>query len=213
MRSIVRGLIDVVRRSFARTTHGEDNATSSYRSMLERVKAGDLKVDLDEMRQAYADSEDYSSVSDPDLQKEMIEAINKEQFPKAIELAARALEGNYVDINAHHTLYVAYKENREDDKSEFHFAIEKGLIDSILKSGDGKSRETAYVVISTDEEYVVLNVFGLELELQAVQSAEGHWYDILNAKDPDTQEKVELFFNIDKPYGHMAEILQRARKR
>ena len=59
------------------STRADENATLRYRSMLERVKAGDLTVDLDEMRRTYAESDDYSSVSDPDLQKELIDAINK----------------------------------------------------------------------------------------------------------------------------------------
>jgi hypothetical protein len=47
-------------------------------------------------------------------------------------------------------------------KSEYHYNIYDGLLNSIYDSGDGISPETAYIVITTKEEYDFLNWFGLQ---------------------------------------------------
>ena len=51
----------------------------------------------------------------------------------------------------------------DDQKRWFH-----GLVDSILDSGDGKTKETAFVVISVPEEYSFLRAFGLAVKEQAL---------------------------------------------
>src|SRR5207245_2132656 len=53
----------------------------------------------------------------------------------------------------------------------------RGLIDSILQSGDGKSEASAFVVIQIAEEYSLLGVLGLRPSNQALIHAQGHSYD------------------------------------
>ena len=44
-----------------------------------------------------------------------------------------------------------------------------GLLASIVNSGDGKTPSTAFKVISTDEEYTILNFMGAELKKQSLK--------------------------------------------
>jgi hypothetical protein len=94
-------------------------------------------------------------------------------------------------------------------KADFHRYVFKGLIDSVQSGGDGKSTEKAYVVISTDEEYALLNFLGLRPTGQALLNVGEHSYDKLSAVDPKTNEKREFFFQIDIPFGYLGRALKK----
>ena len=84
----------------------------------------------------------------------------------------------------------------------------EGLLDSIRKSGDGKTSDAAFVVISTDEEYVLLNFLGLRATGQALINEKGHSYDKMTAVDPKTNETVVYYFNIDKRFNWLENSLK-----
>ena len=84
----------------------------------------------------------------------------------------------------------------------------RGLIDSILKSGDGKSEESAFVVIQVAEEYSMLRVLGLRPSIQALIHAQGHSYDRFQTKSNDTGQEVVVFFNVDRPLALLGRELR-----
>ena len=43
---------------------------------------------------------------------------------------------------------------------------------------------------------------------QSLLSIGGHYYDKLDATNPKTNEKVTLYFNIDRPYGSLMKIFK-----
>jgi len=90
----------------------------------------------------------------------MTEALNKKDFPGALKYSEAVLESNYVNIDAH---YMDFMANREMGAMTRRSSTERlsGLINSIRNSGDGKSPETAWVVINVHEGYVLLRVLGL----------------------------------------------------
>lgn len=188
----------------------QQESKPSYESLLEKVKKSDPAADFTALRLAYADNPPKGSEdTDPDTSKAMFAAFRDNKYDKAIEYAQKILKGNFVDMNAHLVLAAAYKGKDDPDKEKFHRYVAEGLIKSILKSGDGKSQETAFVVISTGEEYVILRVFGLMPGSQSLLSANGHHYDRLDAVDPKTNQKVTLYFNIDRPYGFLENIFKK----
>lgn len=179
----------------------------TYKSLLEKVMKSDPAADFTALRLAYFDNPPKDSEeTDPDADQAMRAAFRDKKYDKAIEEAQKALKGNFVDIDAHLILVAAYKEKKDAEKEKFHSYVAKGLINSILNSGDGKSEETAYVVISTEEEYVILRVFGLMPGKQSLLNEKEHDYDLLEAIDPKTKQQVKLYFNIDRPYGALKKI-------
>lgn len=80
---------------------------------------------------------------------------------------------------------------------------------NVLNSGDGKSQATAYTVISTEEEYIILRVFGLRPGKQSLLSENGHYYDRLDATDPQTKKEFTIYFNIDRPYGALEKLFKK----
>jgi hypothetical protein len=176
---------------------------SDYARLLARVKAGDMMVDFKQMRFAYMDSPEYKAAKNTDAEAEaMIAAVNGGDFPAAIKNADVVLAGDYVDLDAHFAEYVAHRELHHDAESQFHKNVFDGLLHSITNSGDGKSEQTAYVVIQTHEEYVVMRTFGLTLNQQSLKRVNHHAYDVIDATDPQSSQKVMLYFNVDIPMKH-----------
>ncbi|MEZ0243443.1 MAG: DUF4919 domain-containing protein [Sphingomonas sp.] len=77
-----------------------------------------------------------------------------------------------------------------------------GRIAKIMKSGDGKSAETAYKVKSIGEEYQVMQALGYPRpEMQSLVFEKDKPYDVLTTTDPKTGEKVEVWFDISSFFG------------
>ncbi|MCW3849307.1 DUF4919 domain-containing protein [Sphingomonas sp. LB-2] len=76
-----------------------------------------------------------------------------------------------------------------------------GRVAKILKTGDGKSAETAYVVKSVAEEYMVIRELGLQPEMQSLIMKDNKPYDLMTVVDPKTGNKVEIWFDISSFFG------------
>ncbi|MBO0719801.1 MAG: DUF4919 domain-containing protein [Blastocatellia bacterium] len=205
------GLALILASSFPRN-NSVQQVNPTYESLLEQVKKSDPAANFTALRIAYADApskEGSDVIPFSDASRSMYSAMQDKKYEKAIEYAEKVLKAKFVDINAHMIASAAYKEKGDTEKEQFHRYVATGLIKSILSSGDGKTQETAFKVISTDEEYVILRVYGLMPQSQSLLNAKGHSYDRLDAVDPKTKEKVSLYFNIDIPFGALKKIIEK----
>lgn len=73
-----------------------------------------------------------------------------------------------------------------------HIYYAYGLLASIVSSGDGKARQTAFKVISVSEEYSLLNDFGAKVIKQSLVDGP---CDKMDCELPDGT-KVTYFFNV-----------------
>jgi hypothetical protein len=176
-----------------------------YRTLLTRVKDFDRSVDFKALRLSYTKTEDYNPYrSDDSSRNAMLMALKEKEYKKVIEHAQAILQKNYVDIDAHFVSTIAYRELGDQKKQEFHDFVARGLIDSIMDSGDGQSPETAFQVIDTKEEYVILAVLGLAAKKQKLLHIGGHAYDQFEVADRKTGQTGELYFNVDIPFGWLS---------
>lgn len=184
--------------------------TPAFPALLERAKKGDPALDFQELRMAYTETAGYSPYgADRASRQQMFAALNAKDYNTALELANKILAGNYLDINAQFGAYVSHRELTHTDEAAKHRFLFEGLIRSIEKSGDGKTPATAFVVISTDEEYALLNWMGLRATGQALVAADGHSYDRMTVLNPKTNEKADYYFNIDKPFNWLGKSLKK----
>ena len=187
----------------------QDSARRSFAALLERAKKSDATLDFKELRMAYTETADYSPYGgDRETRKRMFAALNAREFDAAVESAEKILAKNFVEINAHFVAYVAHRESGRAEKATFHKFMFDGLVKSITGSGDGKTAETAYVVITTDEEYTLFNILGLRPAGQSLITQNGHSFDRMTATNPKTNETVVYFFNIDKPFNWLGQSLK-----
>ncbi|HSP63687.1 MAG TPA: DUF4919 domain-containing protein [Pyrinomonadaceae bacterium] len=182
----------------------------SFALLLERAKKSDPTLDFKDLRLAYTETTDYSPYGgDRETRKKMFAALNAKEFDSAVESAEKILAKNFVEINAHFVAYVAHRESGRVEKATFHKFMFDGLVKSITGTGDGKTAETAFVVITTDEEYTLFNILGLRPAGQALITQNGHSFDRMTATNPKTNETVVYFFNIDKPFNWLGQSLKK----
>lgn len=165
---------------------------------------GDPSIELFRtLRLYYTETPRYNPYAANEAQQAMFIALKEKQYKKVLEHAQSILEKNFVNIDAHFGCAVAYKELGEQDRYKFHQFVMYGLVDSILSSGDGKTPETAYHVISVDEEYAVLNTLGFKVVKQSLIESKGHSYDKMEVMHTKSKEIRVIYFNVDMPLGRM----------
>ncbi|HVM79849.1 MAG TPA: DUF4919 domain-containing protein [Stellaceae bacterium] len=180
-----------------------DDSEPKYEALVQRLKAGDLDVDFEALRMAYTRSDYYLATDDADLAElrgAMFQALSVGDLATAGERAQRILDLVYVDIDAHLVMGIVDRRTNDDAKAEFHRAIAMGLLESIRDSGDGKSTDTAFVVISSDEEFALLRSQGLQPKGRSMIRGDGKAFDVIDAAD-DAGHKGRLYFNVSIPLG------------
>ena len=182
----------------AAVASAQQSSTPQYAQLVERLKNGDTSVDFGELRMAYAASPKYDFDTDAEARKSMFAALQNRDYKRAIGIAEKALDQDYVDMDAHFVLEQANKAGGDDKQAAFHHTVVKGLIESILKSGDGAGYDTAYKVIAIREEYIVLQVKGLQLIQQSLDRQGKHQFDVIEGAD-EQKQRHRIYFNIDLP--------------
>lgn len=181
-----------------------------YDVLLERVKKQDAAVNFQELRLAYTDTKQYSPYGgDRETRKAMFVALNGKLYDQALNSSETILAANYLDINAHFAAYLAHRELGHADKADYHKSIFQKLLKSISDSGDGKTMETAFVVISTDEEYALFNFMGVRPTAQELIEEKSHHYDKMTVTDPKSEQSAIYYFNIDKPFAWLGNSLKK----
>lgn len=181
----------------------------SYETLLERVKKQDASVNFQELRLAYTETKQYNPYGgDRETRKAMFAAVKAAQYDQALSFSEKILAANYLDINAHFGAYVANRELGHSEKADYHKNVFQRLLKSISESGDGKTIETAFIVISVDEEYALFNFMGLRPTAQTLIEDKGHRYDKMTVTDPKNDQNITFYFNIDKPFNWLDNSLK-----
>lgn len=174
------------------------DSPSEYSALLASLKAGNTNIDYTRLRLSYMESAERKKAKDTSgADKAMFQALNAKDFPAALKHAETVLANEYINMNAHFVAFVANREMGSADQAEFHHTVFRGLIDSIRNSGDGKSTKTAWVVVSVDEEYVLLRVLGFRPSGQSLVEENGHSYDVMKVKNAEDGAEQTFYFNVD----------------
>jgi hypothetical protein len=179
-------------------------ANDEYAALLRRVQQGDMDVDFRAFRLA-------GLLSSGGAPGSMREQGDRAAFRKlmaagdsagALDAANKALARNYASIVNHFDAMVACQALQKTDEAAAHEKLMNALLDSIQKSGDGKSLETAWFVVTTTEEYIFISrILGLKAKSQGFVPRDGHFYDRMEVVDPKTNETSSLWFNTDVDMG------------
>jgi len=172
------------------------SAQQEFQALLERVKKSDSTVDFGRMRQLQTQLDDYDPYASK-IEEHPFEVLAKGDLQKAKTLAEAILAENYLNLEAHIAAAAVAEKNGDAAGAAHHRYVVKGVLDSILGSGDGKTPQTAFQVIALSEEYAVMRRLGLRVAEQSLIHAGEHSYDLLKGVDPQSQTQREVFFNID----------------
>lgn len=180
---------------------GRKLTAKDYETLLAKLKGGDLNIDFKTFRFAFPETAGYSARGvNKEIFNKMYTALGEKKYKDTISKAQTILETDYVDLDAHLLLHISHRELGNTKGSEFHGAVLKGLAQSILKSGDGKTTATAYHVIRVDEEYAILRLLGMSRAKQELVKENGHHYDKMEITDDKTKQTSTIYFNVDKAF-------------
>ena len=202
-RVAVIAITSIVIAAFSAQSRAADG--TEYATLVAQVKSG-KDVDFGKLRDAYAESPDYDpySTKTMDLLQQMREAGNRDDCQTVVARAKSILEIQFVSIDAH--LYAAscYDKLGQSAEAARERTIGRGLIQSIMKSGDGKSAKTAFNVISVAEEYAVLLTLNIQHSQQALMDIDGSSYDVFTVKTQGGDKSApSVYFKIDRVFGKL----------
>ncbi len=173
---------------------------SKYDVLLEKVKQKDPSVNFTELRHAFYESANYNPYAPMMTYRPLNAALAQKNYEEVLKIAESVFAKNFVEVNAHMAAQIAYQETGNAERAEFHKFMADGLLNSIKSSVDGKTKETAFEVISINEEYGLIRSLKLRPIKQALVQDKGHSYDAITVVDPQTNQESIFYFNIDKPF-------------
>jgi hypothetical protein len=184
-----------------------DDASPAYAALLSQLKSGFTDIDYGQLRAAFAASAGY----DPyyrggDDEKQLTEALKSDDCPKVVNAANRLLDANFTNITAHVFAASCARKLKDESSAQYHRKVAQGLLASIARSGDGQSPQSAYVVISVDEEYAFLSTGGYRVRNQSMVQYGQHVCDAIDVVDGGGAQKT-VYFNVDRPSAWLAHKL------
>ncbi|MCA9509692.1 MAG: DUF4919 domain-containing protein [Myxococcota bacterium] len=157
-------------------------------------------VDFGELRREYGERDDFARRCEEGQPiAAAAAAFAQQQWSEVLAVATPFLDRCPVDMDFHYLRSVALSSLGREAESMQHQHWRHGLLESVLRSGDGASAASPWVVISVGEEYAVLRALGLERESQAL--VEGG-VDALSVSDEDGARSVVYF----APRAHFARL-------
>lgn len=160
-------------------------------------------VDFTALRAEYGSRDDFAALCEDERPfAQLAEQAQTRDWGNMIATTGVWLESCPVDIDAHFFRAVALKEVGRNEESDLHVEWYKGLVESVLQSGDGRSPQTAWVVISVPEEYSILRA--MRVKRIGQQLIEGH-IDALEVERRDGK-RITVYFD---PRAHFQRLGRR----
>jgi uncharacterized protein DUF4919 len=171
----------------------------TYAELVEKAKSGDPTLDFAALRFAFLDAP--GGHKDGFFNSRQFSTLfQQKDYEKVLQTANDYLAQDFVDLRSHFYAGAALHALGREAESQKESALAKGLAKSILDSGDGKTQKTAYVVISTSEEYAILEWLGIHANSQSLlMGKDGAAWDVLAGTRGN--EAMNVYFDISKYYG------------
>jgi hypothetical protein len=174
-----------------------------YPKLFERYKRNDTtlsKVDYKYLYYGQPVMPGYQPYVKNAKKKELTTAIQQNDYNKAIALSKEILAVKPFDLNTVFGMVAAYSQMKNDREARLWEYKFRHLADVVFDSGDGLTKETAYVVTDSGDEFIVTGILGLDVVKQSVVDNK---YDLLEIGQPNDYNIKQLYFNIEKPLGSL----------
>jgi hypothetical protein len=171
-----------------------------YSKYVAQLEGGDLDIDYTDFRHSFLESTQYGKKGEDydKLKKKVYEAINNKKYEKVIDLCKGMLSIDYTSMFAHKYLQQSAKILGDTLQQKKYHDIEFGLLNSIVKSGDGRTCETGWHVTQIEEEYFILQMVGAELRSQSVAQGGKNACDKMVVKTE--KGEVTYYFEANKVF-------------
>ncbi len=172
-------------------------ARAKYDELAAKVNRGDLNIDWQPLRLAARVGEVYGDYDPYDATKRTQAAFDKGDCEQALRIALETEHHNLADLDARAAAWSCFTQLGKEGEAAKEWNILQALVQSILKSGDGKSAKTAWFAVGIREEFFVMgSALQVQFKQQHSVKQDGHYYDMVLVTDQSGKDTV-LWFNTD----------------
>ncbi len=160
-----------------------------------------LSVDQDfytNLRLEFSQRENYDALWHVSSErKDIFQAIKDKNYELTASKSKVWLDKYPIDAEIHYIAALSNDNLGNLQESTYHYSNFYGLLNSLLQSGDGLSSETAIQVISTAEEYLVIQFIGGKFIEQSLIQGKCTAYDQMEIEI--NGEKRKMYFDVAIP--------------
>jgi tetratricopeptide (TPR) repeat protein len=188
----------------------EDFPSSNFDSLIQK----DQTFGLDEYFERYINQRNNEGFSPYSARgnEQLNEYWQSENLIEVAKMAPDVLSGTPINLDDLYRVAVAHYMTGDLSAFTSYYTLYFGLVESIIATGDGRGYKTAFVVVSTSNEYALLHYFGLGSQGQSLQHHDGHSFDVLKTIN-EYEEQQDIYFMIDIPFGHLSSTLSKPSKK
>jgi hypothetical protein len=175
----------------------------TYSKLVKKLESGQTDIDYRAFRESFLKSKQFqiavSKRAELDRLKAALPALMANRsFDEIVKTTKSILSIDYTNMRAHKILYQTYKALKDEPNQKRHHDIEFGLLNSIVKNGDGKSCATAWPVVQIEEEYFILEMVGATLKKQILDDKGG----LCDKMEVSTDEgkAATYYFGVEKVF-------------
>ena len=196
----------------------ENNPKLDFSVVWDKYQQGDASMTLEEKRQlyyGYVFTKDYSPYAGTNISKGIKAIMDKEKPTKKDWKTLVSLQNTSLSIEPFHCRYlywqsVAYKALGKSEDAHRNINKIKCIMDALVSTGDGWSKETAIHVIAVSQEYDFLFLNGLEMHTQLFIDG---GYDLLQVvSNENYEEDMNPLGNEDKLNERWFDVKQAMKK-
>lgn len=184
-----------------------DSASMYYYPNLEsRLRLLDTTLSIQEFRYLYYGNvfqEYYHPYGSTEAKRLFLENYSRKSFEEVEELGLKVLEENPVDLEVILKMLFLYAQHENIEKATVFSKIYVSFLEVIYGSGDGMACETAFVVISVDDEYRIAGDLGLNpIKQELIGSCD---FLQFSKKGQKRKNRIKaLFFNVRMPLTYLS---------
>ncbi len=170
-----------------------------YPNLLKRYHANDGTLTLDEYKHLYygwTTQSGYSPYRPNDKSDALNDMLMEARFPEIATTGKKILAADPFNLDVIYLMHMAYGEMNKTVESKKWLVKFEGLMAAIKASGNGRSKETAVVLIAPRDEYMFLTV--VELRQKGSPQLIENKYDLVSLQTPNKLNLSEVYFNIQK---------------
>jgi hypothetical protein len=149
-----------------------------YCEYIKKLEAGQTDIDYQDFRFSFIESQQFKRANKQratfdSLRTVMYTRMEEDDYPAIISLTKQMLSIDYTSMLAHKILRQVYQRTGDTLNAAKYKTIQFGLLNSIVKKGDGKSCTTGWPVIQIAEEYFILGVLDATVVKQSLYTTGG----------------------------------------
>lgn len=173
------------------------NRDLEYQQQKQNLIERAADVNFDKLRWSFRSSSEFQEwdTLEHEAALAMFNAFEDQNYPLCLKFSQAILDINYTSISAHFGAFSCLSALGKETEAAFHRYVISGLVESIEKSGDGKTAKTAFVTISPSEMRSYIQVRGLTSYRQELVDAGARYIEKFYVIDPATDQHLELYFD------------------